>query len=163
MKVNVYDMFLNEERKPFVEKVMETSVTDRAVIISPRMCVKIFRKAFQIDQQPEEHVYMMCLDTASQPLALFEVAHGTESGSLVSTPAVLRRVLLCGADSFILAHNHPSGRVEPSEYDIDLTKTMIKAAEAVRLHFNDHIIIAAGRTKYYSFYEKEQELWKSEN
>lgn len=56
------------------------------------------------------------------------------------------------AASIIIVHNHPSGRVKPSEEDRKLTKDMKVAGEILNIPLLDHIIIGAGR--YYSFSEE---------
>ena len=56
------------------------------------------------------------------------------------------------ATSIIIVHNHPSGRVKPSEEDRKLTKDMKVAGEILNIPLLDHIIIGAGR--YYSFSEE---------
>ena len=52
----------------------------------------------------------------------------------------------------LIVHNHPSGRVKPSEEDRKLTKDMKVAGEILNIPLLDHIIIGAGR--YYSFSEE---------
>jgi DNA repair protein RadC len=47
------------------------------------------------------------------------------------------------AASIVLAHNHPSGDVSPSQDDIDLTRRLIKAGEIIGIDILDHIIIAS--------------------
>ena len=79
----------------------------------------------------------------------------------------MREALKSNASGIILAHNHPSGDVNPSTADIDLTKELYFIAKMVGLKVMDHIII--GHNKYYSFYDHnwwdsyEKEKVKSDN
>lgn len=74
-------------------------------------------------------------------------------GSIAESPLYPRRLveeaLAFRAAGFILVHNHPSGRVEPSPADKALTRRIMKVAESLDLHFLDHVIV--GAEGYYSF------------
>ncbi len=48
-----------------------------------------------------------------------------------------------GAAAIVLAHNHPNGRVQPSEHDKILTRAIVLAAETIQLRVLDHLIISA--------------------
>jgi len=62
---------------------------------------------------------------------------------------VVKRALELGATAIIMVHNHPSGDVTPSKGDIEMTRAVAKAAEAVGLALHDHVIV--GRGKHASF------------
>lgn len=71
-----------------------------------------------------------------------------QEGSINHTPVyvreVVKRALELGASSIILAHNHPSGDTTPSPEDIEITKQIAKACEAVGIRLHDHLIIGDG-------------------
>lgn len=75
------------------------------------------------------------------------------TGTVDHTPAypreVVRRALELSASAIILAHNHPSGDVTPSQADIALTQQIVKAAAALNITVHDHVII--GTDNHYSF------------
>jgi DNA repair protein RadC len=75
------------------------------------------------------------------------------AGTVDHTPAypreIMKRALELGATAMILMHNHPSGDSKPSKADIDLTNTIIRAAEPFNITIHDHVIIA--RKGYTSF------------
>lgn len=58
---------------------------------------------------------------------------------------IVERALDCGAQSFLMAHNHPSGDPQPSALDISATKRIIEVGRAVDLDFIDHLIVAGGK------------------
>ena len=74
-------------------------------------------------------------------------------GSLTSTSIypreVIKRALSCKAAALIFAHNHPSGEIEPSESDKDITKSLIIAGSIMEMRVLDHIVV--GNSKYFSF------------
>jgi DNA repair protein RadC len=59
--------------------------------------------------------------------------------------------LVDGAMSMIVVHNHPSGEVRPSSSDEQLTAALRIACQKVGLQLMDHVIVGAGRRRYYSF------------
>lgn len=77
---------------------------------------------------------------------LFE---GSLTESLVSSREVIREILNVAAGNVVFIHNHPSGEVTPSEQDVQVTRKLKKACEAIDVGVLDHIII--GNAGYYSF------------
>lgn len=69
-----------------------------------------------------------------------------QTGTVDHTPAypreIMKRALELSATALILVHNHPSGNPEPSQSDIDLTQTIIQAANPFNIIIHDHIIVA---------------------
>jgi DNA repair protein RadC len=70
------------------------------------------------------------------------------SGSIAETPAppaeIFRSVILGNGCRCIVAHNHPSGSLEPSSGDLDLTKTLLTAAQCMGIPVIDHLIVSHG-------------------
>ena len=93
----------------------------------------------------EEHVVTLCLDTNNHLMAIHESAIGGKMNAAITASDVLRVVLLVGASSFILVHNHPSGNPKPSEQDQILTEKMAQAGKCVGITLLDHIVIAGNR------------------
>ncbi|SNZ08563.1 RadC family protein [Cohaesibacter gelatinilyticus] len=74
---------------------------------------------------------------------------GTIDHTPVYTREVIKRALELSATAIILVHNHPSGDPTPSQADIDMTKTIINAAEPLGISIHDHIIVAKnGHTSF---------------
>ena len=73
---------------------------------------------------------------------------------------IFKTVLICNASKFIIVHNHPSGDVEVSEKDIEVTEHIKKAATIMNIDFVDHIIIADNKYKSCMFEKKVKELKK---
>ena len=76
-------------------------------------------------------------------------------GGLTETPVdvriVIREAVINNATIIACVHNHPSGKVNPSRCDDDLTKSIARACELMRIYFLDHVIIGQGQ--YYSYRE----------
>ena len=81
------------------------------------------------------------LNEANFVLAIEDLFEGTVNRSAIYPREVIRRALELGASGMVFAHNHPSGSLEPSVDDIEVTKKLFKACEAVELRALDHLII----------------------
>lgn len=93
--------------------------------------------------QNEERFFVLPLDVNGEVLAkpiLISVGH--QDGTTVVDPKeVFKAAFKVGADAFIVAHNHPSGNLTPSESDLRLTEELKSRAEWLGLELLDHIII----------------------
>lgn len=76
-----------------------------------------------------------------------------QSGTVNHTPVypreVVKRALIMNASAFIVAHNHPSGDPNPSRADIEMTRQLKAAADALELELHDHVVI--GHNRHSSF------------
>jgi len=98
---------------------------------------------------PRESFLAVFLDAQNQLIRCEMLFEGTLTSSAVYPREVFRRVLELKAASVIFAHNHPSGCVEPSESDIQITSDLMLAASLMDVRVLDHIIV--GTTTHYSF------------
>ena len=74
-------------------------------------------------------------------------------GGITETSVDIRIIIAVLSNATILAacHNHPSGRISPSRQDDELTKSIQRACQLMRIHFTDHVIVTDGN--YYSYAE----------
>jgi DNA repair protein RadC len=86
------------------------------------------------------------------------ISKGTLNSSLVHPREVFKGALLANAHALILAHNHPSGNVEPSSADRQVTDILVKAGNILDVKILDHVIIGS-KEGYYSFRENSCLLW----
>lgn len=87
---------------------------------------------------------VLFLDTQHRLLALEEMFRGTLTQTSVYPREVLLRALHHRAAAVVLAHNHPSGHVQPSPADSALTQTLKTALGMVDVRVLDHVIVAPG-------------------
>lgn len=138
-------------QKYHLELVKENSFTyKKSHINSPQTIATILRDTLKMHLQSEEIFVCLCLDTKNNIIGIFEVSRGTINSSLVHPREVFKRALLCNAASIIVAHNHPSGEVNPSREDIAITDRLQQAGNLLGIEMLDHIIIGDEST-YYSF------------
>lgn len=90
-----------------------------------------------------EVFYVICLDSQGRVIYPALVHEGTINQAPVYTRIIVETVLRHKAHSVILAHNHPGGSLQPSEADIESTKKIVTALNAIDIPVIDHIIIAS--------------------
>jgi DNA repair protein RadC len=118
---------------------------------------KVFQDILALEdkiEQEKEHYYVMHLNIRSQVLMVELVTVGTLTSSLVHPRETFRRAVIAGAYSLIIAHNHPSGEVDPSDEDMKITRAMLDAGNILGITMLDHIIFAKG--KFFSFKENRE-------
>src|SRR6185312_2152732 len=76
------------------------------------------------------------------------ISIGTLTSNVVHPREVFQPAIERGAVAIILAHNHPSGRLEPTSADLDITKQLVEAGKVLGIELLDHLIITA--TKHVS-------------
>lgn len=100
-----------------------------------------------------ENFVAVLLNTKNEVLEVPTVSVGTLSASLVHPREVFKPAIRASAAGVILAHNHPSGRVEPSREDREVTRRLCDAAEIIGIEVLDHVILGDGH-----FSMKEHEM-----
>ena len=80
------------------------------------------------------------------------VSRGGITETAVDVRIIMREAVLCNATILAVCHNHPSGSITPSKPDDQLTQSIKRACEVMRIHFLDHVILADGC--YFSYREQ---------
>ena len=81
-----------------------------------------------------------------------KLSHGGITETAVDIRLIMKEAVLANATIIVLTHNHPSGSIKPSKDDDNLTASVKRACDIMRIHFQDHIIITDGL--YYSYHEE---------
>lgn len=102
----------------------------------------------------QEEFKVLLLNRNHQVLGIYPLSKGGVSGTVVDAKLVFSVALKCNASSIIIAHNHPSGNLKPSEADKRLTKKLKEAGNYLDVKVLDHIILS--REGYYSFVDESQ-------
>ena len=89
-----------------------------------------------------ETVYLLCLDAKCKVLCCKEVGEGSVNSAGVPIRRIVEVALGANATSVVLAHNHPSGLALPSGEDIQTTRRVAAALDAVEIGLVDHIVVA---------------------
>ena len=92
-----------------------------------------------------EQLRVLFLDCKNHLLADELQQQGTVNHTPVYPREVMKRALILNASALIVVHNHPSGDPSPSREDIEMTRQLVAAAEALDLKLHDHVVIGHGR------------------
>ena len=137
-----YTTKLTENKRVVLEKEVTKNCPDLSYVIrSPEDVVTVGKEFMRIHEEPEEYMYMICMNTKNKIVGVFEISHGTVNASLVTPREVFQKALLANAVSIILMHNHPSGDSTPSQQDIEITKRLVEAGKIVGVDVLDHIVV----------------------
>ncbi len=119
-----------------------------------RLKIRSSRDAFNyikadLSDLKHEEFYVILLNRANEIIGKSQISKGGLSGTIADGKVIFSKALESKASALILAHNHPSGQLKPSEEDKKLTKSYIAFGKYIDLHILDHLIIADDN--YYSF------------
>ncbi len=98
---------------------------------------------------PKEEFWVLLMNRANRVIKKKRVSEGGVSGTVADPKIIYKMALEELATGIIVAHNHPSGNLQASQSDIDLTKKLKEAGKFLEIQLLDHIIIA--NQKYLSF------------
>jgi len=102
-----------------------------------------------LGELPHEEFWIIYLNNSNKVIKKSQLSKGGITGTLVDVRLVLKNALEVGATSLILVHNHPSGTLNPSESDKNITQKLKQAGESLDIKVLDHIIIT--EKAYFSF------------
>jgi DNA repair protein RadC len=95
------------------------------------------------------------LNRANRLIGVYELSKGGITGTVADPRLVLSVALKTAATGIILAHNHPSGNLQPSSQDKDITKKIQEACKLLDITLLDHLIVVADDA-FYSFADEGQ-------
>ena len=93
----------------------------------------------------QEGVGFLSLDGRHRFLASHTLVRGTRDQAPVEPGELFRRALLDEAVGVVLYHNHPSGDLEPSRDDLELTRRLVEGGRVLAVQVLDHLVVAASR------------------
>lgn len=119
---------------------------------SPDATVKVMSD--MLKDYDREVLAVVNMQTDGRPINMNVVSMGALDQSIAHPREMLKSTILSNAAAIMLVHNHPSGKLIPSEEDILMTARMKKLCDLVGVRLLDHIIVGPGK-EYFSFFQKE--------
>lgn len=120
---------------------------ERKKITSSRDAFEIFSPI--ISDLPYEEFWILLLNRSNKIIDKIRISSGGITGTIADIRIILKEAILKNSIGIIICHNHPSGNIEPSTRDVELTKKIKSAAEIMDIAVLDHVIIA--ENTFYSF------------
>lgn len=125
-------------------RVLAQRLSERQVMSSPGVVRDYLQ--MQLAHQPHEVFAVMFLDSQNQLIAMEEMFRGTLNQTSVYPREVVLRALHHRCAAVVLAHNHPSGSVQPSRADEHLTQHLKASLALIDVRVLDHVIVAQGQS-----------------
>lgn len=94
-----------------------------------------------IGKRANENMLIICLDTKSSIIGATIAAAGSVDCIVIKLREIFKYAIICNATSIVVAHNHPSGFLAPSDDDINITRQIIAAGELLGIDVLDHLIV----------------------
>lgn len=136
-----------ELKLKLIKELMAIEVAETPVkITSPDQILPFVEKWRYEDQ---EHFIVTTLNGAHQVIKTRVISIGIMNRTLVHPREIFKGAILDNAAAIILVHNHPSGNIDPSIEDIQITKRLKDASIIIGIGILDHVIISS--RGYYSF------------
>jgi DNA repair protein RadC len=128
-----------------------SKIVSEVQVKQPRDAVKLLTT---FAKRAQEHFIVITLDGAHKPIKTHTVTKGLVNKTMIHPREVFRTAIKDNAVAILVAHNHPSGSLDPSREDIEITKRLQDAGELIGIPILDHLII--GKLGSYSFVEHGQ-------
>lgn len=148
---------LTEMKKGIVgSQLMLTRVSSGQVLPNTKLdcsqtLADMLRTIWPPDLDVRERFIIIAANNANYPLSYYELSSGGIAATIVEISFLLAFAALSGSKKIIVAHNHPSGRLNPSNEDIKITKKIDAALQHIDIKILDHIILVPNEGEYYSF------------
>jgi DNA repair protein RadC len=124
-----------------------SGITDHYIISSSKDVFNYFHPIMA--DLVHEEFWVLYLNRSNKIIDRYRISQGGISGTVTDIRLLLKRAIELLATSFIVCHNHPSGNINPSENDTNITHKLKAAGSQMDIHLLDHIIIA--NDSYFSF------------
>ena len=148
MKNKVTPTLVSEIKLTYKSRV---KAQDRPQIISSLDAYTIFRNYWDEDTiELFEEFHILLVDRANRVMGYYPASKGSMVGTLVDVRMIFAAAIKARAVGIILAHNHPSNHLKPSQADLETTNKVREAGKIMDIHILDHIILAP-EGGYYSF------------
>jgi DNA repair protein RadC len=126
-----------------------TAKAERENIKSSQDANVVFSSMIEKSIEYKESFLLMVLNNSSEILGVRKIFEGGLTACVVDIRLIYQTILKAHGVAFIICHNHPSGKLQPSEADKNLTNKIKKGAETLDLKLLDHLIIT--KDNYLSF------------
>ena len=118
-----------------------TKKLERHKVTGSHKAYEVLKVAFEEEMHLHESFKILLLNNSNEVLGISTISNGGLTGTLVDIRIVLSRALLANATALILSHNHPSGGLNPSQADKNITEKIKTAAGHLDIKVLDHLIV----------------------
>lgn len=135
-------------------------------ITTPDKAVSVMAQA--LSQLDREYCCVVNLDAAKHPINFNIVSIGDVNQAQVPIQNVFKSAILSNAEGIMMFHNHPSGSLQASRGDIEVTKRLVEAGKIMNIPVIDHIIVAGGAAengvpRHFSFRKNRPDMFEEKS
>jgi DNA repair protein RadC len=141
---------VSELKIAYIPKV---KAKDRKKITNSSNLYEAFKPFYDEYINYKELFFVAYLNKANKLLGIMKISEGGLCATLVDIRIIIQGLVLCNATQIILSHNHPTGNLQPSQADIDITNKIKSGFKFMDIIVLDHIIIT--EDGYYSFADND--------
>ena len=116
---------------------------EKVKIISSNDAFKVIKQFYFDDIDIFESFFILCLNRNNQTIAYAKISQGGVAGTVVDIKLIAKYAIDCLASGVILAHNHPSGNLKPSNEDLAITKKVKEGLKILDIPVLDHLILTS--------------------
>lgn len=131
---------------------IEEGMEEKQTITSSKNAYDVLQS--KLSDLPHEEFWVIFMNRRNTVIKIDCISRGGVSGTVVDIRLILKPAIECLASGIILAHNHPSGNLKPSQEDISITKKVKEAGKLMDIVIQDHLII--GDNSYLSMADEGQ-------
>ncbi len=145
---SIFDALKNVEDVP---QEVQALVNLLQILLAPTSDERITRPAdlaallmLELGHLDHEEFWVTCLDSKNHVQRLHRLYKGNLNSSVVRAGEIFQLPILLKSATIIVAHNHPSGTVQASPEDIEVTSSLVEAGKLLQIELLDHLIIGQG-------------------
>lgn len=171
MAEKITETLLDSDYKDFIESLLKVRGVGEGKALAVAAAVELGRRRNEHLNAPikspisiipflrnysvsrKEHLLVITLNGGHEIIQIHVVSVGTLNKTIIHPREVFEEAIKENAAAIILCHNHPSGNCNPSDEDIETTKTLLSVSQIMGIDILDHIII--DRENYFSFAEND--------
>ena len=137
------------------KRVLQALPPEKTVVDDPAIAAAAL--SHELMWQNQERFAVVLLDIRHRLLGTKVITIGTATETLAHPREIFKEVIRNGAVRCIVAHNHPSGNLDPSPEDLSLTRQLLQGAQILAIPVLDHLIIGNGD---YRSLRQSTQLWQ---
>ena len=134
-------MVVREKAVEYTISARRNNSFDRVKIETPECAYKVMRKFYGDDILVYESVFILLLDRSNTTIAYAKISQGGVAGTVVDNKIVCKYAIDSLASGVIIAHNHPSGNLNPSPADRQMGERLKRALKQLDIELLDNLII----------------------
>ena len=138
-----------------IPQFIETKMSYEIISVRKRKTIKIktpmdIYKAIKQHVRNEQELFLVItLNASNEIIAIHIASMGSANMTIIQPREIFKHAVRDNVAAIIVAHNHPSGALEPSHEDVGITQRIIEAGKILGIPVIDHLIIS--KLNYYSF------------